>query len=140
MANFKYAKVKTLNFEGGNKSLVHDPDDTGGLTYKGIAFNKNTQWKGWVIVKAHLDDENWLNNNVNLQQMVDDFYITNYWNTCGCDKIPSTENGDKMAAQVFDTAVNNGVGTAIKELEESFGLKQTGKLSQKLFNEIAKVR
>lgn len=140
MTNFKIAKIKTLNFEGGNKSLVNDPDDTGGLTYKGIAFNKNPHWKGWEIVKAHLDDEQWLNNNIQLQNLVDEFYIVNYWNKCGCDKIASTANGDKMAAQIFDTAVNNGVGTAIKELEESFGLKQTGVLSQKLFNEIAKVR
>ena len=48
MANFKFAFGKTLTNEGGNKSLVNDLDDTGGLTYKGIAFNKNPQWKGWL--------------------------------------------------------------------------------------------
>ena len=35
--------------EGGY--VLHEvPGDTGGMTYAGIARNKNPQWNGWALV------------------------------------------------------------------------------------------
>ena len=47
MAEFKKAYDKTMGHEGG---YVHDPDDAGGETYKGISRRYHPGWEGWKVV------------------------------------------------------------------------------------------
>jgi len=57
--------------EGGY--VLHEvPGDTGGMTYAGIARNKNPQWPGWALVdKKEFGGS--------LTPMVREFYRTEFW-------------------------------------------------------------
>ena len=49
MAQFEPAFEQMIRDEGGY--VLHEvPGDTGGMTYAGIARNKNPQWNGWALV------------------------------------------------------------------------------------------
>ena len=49
MADFNLAFEKMIADEGGY--VLHTiPGDTGGMTYAGIARNKNPNWPGWNLI------------------------------------------------------------------------------------------
>ena len=51
MAQFEPAFEQMMQDEGGY--VLHEvPGDTGGMTYAGIARNKNPQWPGWAGWRA----------------------------------------------------------------------------------------
>ena len=50
MANFEDAYKKLLIKEGG---YVHDSDDSGGETYRGISRRYNPTWEGWDIIDTY---------------------------------------------------------------------------------------
>jgi lysozyme family protein len=108
MANFLTAYEKVLKHEGG---YVHDPDDPGGETYKGVARAMNSKWDGWVIVdtlKKHSGFPSSLDKHTELQDKIKSFYEINYWDRVKGDDIVS----DTVAMSIFDFAVNAGVTTS----------------------------
>jgi lysozyme family protein len=93
-----------LKWEGG---LTDDPDDPGGRTNKGITQREYDNYRkqtGLPIqdVAQISDDE------------VYEIYYNNFWKATKCDGLPSP-----LRLVVFDTAVNMGVGTSIKLLQQA---------------------
>ena len=114
MANFEEAYGKTMGHEGG---YVHDKDDAGGETYKGIARKYNGGWHGWDTIDSHKNDLNFpecLDDISGLQNDVHDFYKVNYWDVNRLDEFKS----QAIAEEMFDTGVNMGIGRAAKFLQE----------------------
>ena len=118
MAKFSEAYEKTMGHEGG---YVHDPDDAGGETYKGIARKYNGDWEGWTVIddcKNMVSCDKFpecLDEKEDLQESVHAFYKEKYWDVNRLDDSPSQAVGEEM----FDTGVNMGVGRAAKFLQKS---------------------
>lgn len=89
MTNWEYAISKTLAAEGGYCNV---PGDPGGETKYGIT-------------KAQYPGEDIKNLTLQRAQMI---YKRDYWDRMGLDEIKSMF----VAAEIFDTAVNCGIGKA----------------------------
>ena len=98
MANFNEAIEKTLVNEGG---YVFDKDDAGGETKFGISKRSYPD----VDIKNLTTDE------------AKAIYKKDYWNKLKADDIAS----QKVAFELFDTAVNMGVKTASKLIQGCSG-------------------
>ena len=130
MAKFDKEFDELILVEGG---YVNDPDDAGGETYLGISRKNNSQWVGWKVIDeekkkglknitARLKKDTALTNSAKL------LYKQNYWDVLELDDIPS----QKIAHQLFDTAVNTGVKRAIMIAEHICLMTVTGKWSDEL--------
>jgi lysozyme family protein len=110
MTSFNTAFIKTLGHEGG---YVNDPDDPGGMTYRGIARNHWPDWRGWKLIdKApkHID-------HVALNPVVAEFYEDHFWVPLKCNEFPQF-----VANELFDTGVNMGLIQAGKFLQRALNL------------------
>lgn len=117
MADFKEAYRITMQNEGG---YANDPLDRGGETWRGITRTFWPQWRGWAIVdKIKLANPDNLNqalaNDIELDAQILQFYKRNYWDVIKLDSIKSQQ----VANQLFDIAVNMGVGRASKFLQSA---------------------
>ena len=126
MAIFQDAYEKTMGHEGG---YVHDPDDVGGETYKGIARKYNGDWEGWLTIdNCKTSCSNFpscLDDHTELQDSVHAFYKVKYWDVNNLDLVPS----QAVAEEMFDTGVNMGTGRAAKFLQKSLNyLNRNGAL------------
>ena len=65
-----------------------------------------------------------------------DFYKSNYWDPIQLDLITS----QRVAEEIFDTAVNMGVGTAVKFAYEACGLEPSTKVTTELINTLVKIK
>ncbi|GAB1415440.1 glycosyl hydrolase 108 family protein [Paludibacter sp.] len=127
MATFTISLQKTLAHEGG---YVHDIDDTGGETYKGISRANHTNWSGWTIIDKHKDKQDFpvrLDNDLELQKQIRQFYHANFWMSL---KAGSIEN-QSIADSVFDFAVNTGINASIRIVQSITGAKIDGIVGQK---------
>lgn len=153
MAEFKIAFKKTGGFEGG---YSNHPADSGGETWAGVARKYHPNWAGWAIVDKHKKAlgvpadlytnaakkssiKTWhnkiaasLKTDHGLEVLVESFYKTVFWDPIHGDNIVNQET----ANEIYDTAVNGGVGTAIKLAERSADLAETGKMSDTLLNSL----
>jgi len=124
MAIFKEAYDKTMGHEGG---YVHDPDDVGGETYKGVARRYHPSWYGWSMIDDAKSESNFpacLANDAELQEAVEDFYKDKYWDVNRLDEFPQA-----VSEELFDTGVNMGIGRAAKFLQECLNyLNRNGSL------------
>lgn len=103
MADFNAAFEKMICDEGGY--VLHTvPGDTGGMTYAGIARNKNPHWDGWSLI-----DHKEINSPI-LTTMVRGFYKTEFWDRLRGDQIAN----QAIAESVFNFGVNTGMGVAVK--------------------------
>lgn len=110
---FDNAFEHAMLFEGG---FVNDPKDPGGETYRGIARKRHPNWKGWATLDMLRDKRS----NATLSLMepdVKDFYLENFWKPIHGDFLPQD-----VAIEMFDTAVNQGVGQAARYLQEALNL------------------
>ena len=108
-----------------NKALPHEglisnnKHDKGGYTYKGIARKMHPAWPGWKIVddaiEANSTDKL---NNPQLNLLVEEFYRTKFWNKIKGDFLPS----QLIADEIFDSAINLGVTTALEFLQKTINL------------------
>lgn len=116
MADFKSAYAITMAHEGG---YANNPNDTGGETWKGIARKKHPDWPGWEIVDQYKHDIPMnLNSAPGLQPLVESFYKAKFWDFLKLDQI----NNQKIANELFDTAVNMGQGVAALFLQRSLNV------------------
>ena len=99
---FEKAIAFVLNEEGG---YSNDPLDPGGETNYGISKRAHPQ----VDIK-----------NLTLEE-AESIYKYLYWDACRCESLPP-----RLALVVFDSAVNQGVRTAIKMLQAAIGTVQDG--------------
>lgn len=135
MANFDIAFQRTSKFEGG---WVNDDADSGKETYKGISRVYQKSWAGWKIIDSYKKKSNFpknLESDKTLQELVKKCYRENYWVPIWGDKI----NNQNVANDLYDTAVNMGVGTSIKLSERQHKMKETAKMSQELLNKLNSV-
>ena len=104
---FTKAVINTLNYEGG---YVNNPHDPGGETNFGISKRSYP--------------------NVDIKNLTRDgaiaIYYRDYWTPIHGDSMPAN-----LAFNVFDTAVNIGVGTAIKMVQSALGVVADGKIGPK---------
>jgi len=96
MANFETALTKTLIHEGGYNVTS---GDVGGETNFGISKRSypNVDIKGLT------------------KETAGELYKRDFWDVLNCDQI----NDDLLADKVFDLAVNMGVGTGARLLQEA---------------------
>lgn len=117
MADFLPAFEAMIRREGGYK--LHTVEhDTGGMTYAGIARNKNPQWAGWMIIDNGGEPQ---------ADLVRGFYRTNFWNPLRLDEVQNQE----VASTLFDFAVNAGIGTASKLAQIVLNTTPDGKIGSK---------
>lgn len=120
MANFQEAIAKTELFEGG---YSNNPSDSGGETYRGISRKNWSNWAGWLTIDDFKDCgcpfPACLDDNVDLQGMVVDFYHKNFWQYDGL-------NDQDVAWKVFDLGVNVGKTHAVKILQKAVGTNLDG--------------
>lgn len=130
MAHFDEEFEKVILAEGG---YVNDPDDAGGETYLGISRKNNPKWDGWISIdqlkKYHPKDfKKLLKQTSELTAKAKRLYKENYWDVLELDDIPS----QGIAHQLFDTAVNMGVSSAIRIAQQVIGMTITSKWSNEL--------
>jgi lysozyme family protein len=103
MADFNAAFEKMIADEGGY--VLHNvAGDTGGMTYAGIARNKNPNWPGWNLIDHDATS------NPLLTGMVRNFYKVEFWDHIRGDEIAN----QVVAESVFNFGVNTGMGVAVK--------------------------
>ena len=123
MADFRTAFKITLSHEVG---YVNDPLDTGGETYNGISRRWNPHWLGWAVIDKAKDKEFWPamkeDDKILLSIYVENFYRDHYWDKLLCDEITD----QPIANELFDNAVNMGIGTAVKFLQEGLNFLSKG--------------
>lgn len=109
MAQFKEAFNKVVFNEGG---YVNDPDDAGGETYMGIsrrAHPNSIIWKHIDKITAKYKTAKtitkYLKQNKELTKEIESIYKSDYWLVMKLD----LEKSQRVANQIFDSAVNIGI-------------------------------
>jgi lysozyme family protein len=116
MANFDSGFAHTMKIEGGYSNVG---TDRGGETYKGISRKYFPNWEGWKILDQYkVKNDLELGKNTILQSYVKNFYKAEFWDKLKGDQNPS----QVIAEELFDTGVNQGVGTAVKFLQEALNV------------------
>lgn len=100
--NFDTAFEKLIGHEGG---YSNDPHDPGGETKFGIS---KRAYPALDIRNLTLADAKAI-------------YKRDYWDRAQCDRLPP-----ELAFDVFDAAVNSGIGQAIRWLQRSVGVADDG--------------
>ena len=100
--NFDIAFDRLLGHEGGSINHKNDP---GGETKFGIS---KRSYPNVDIADLTLDDAKTL-------------YKRDFWDRAQCDRLPPD-----LAFQVFDGAVNSGIGNSIRWLQEAAGVAVDG--------------
>lgn len=136
MANFEIAYNRTERHEGRNV-YTQTPGDAGGETWSGISRRANPSWAGWKILDAIPNKKhNQIISTPELTRLKLELYRSNYWNPVWGDKIRE----QVVANDMYDTAVNMGVGTSIKLSQRQFDLPQTGKMTSQHLDKLNSIR
>ena len=132
MAEFNPSYEKVLSHEGG---YVHDPDDPGGETYKGVARKMHSKWDGWPIVDILKKQSGFpanLDKNADLQEKIKTFYRSLFW-----DKIKGDDIQDQdVAMSIFDFAVNAGTATSATLAQVVVAAKKDGVIGPKTLEKL----
>ena len=115
MADFNSAYTKTARAEGG---YANNPVDRGGETWNGISRKYHPKWVGWSTVDAAKKQANFPKNLIGNTQLAADeklFYQTTFWDAMRLSQCPD----QAVAEELYDTAVNMGVGKAVSFLQRS---------------------
>ena len=113
--NFDQAFDALISHEGG---YVCDPRDPGGETKFGISKRAYPN----VDIKA-----------LTLEQ-AKSIYKSDYWDRSQCDSLPPV-----VAFQVFDTAVNSGIGQSIRFLQRAVGVADDGQVGPLTINAVKRL-
>lgn len=117
--------ARTLKWEGGYSV---DAADKGGETYCGISRKNWPEWPGWGTVDRILRTVSptqaitALAADAGLQAAVASFYQTSFWEPLQADKWTNISTG--LVMDVFDCAVNCGMGEAVKLLQQALGMSK----------------
>ena len=139
MANFATYYPKLLQYEGGYASadFAKKQNDKGGETYLGIARNYNPAWEGWKVIdayKAAHGEPKWNSHipDANLDKMAMDMSKQLYWDKLKLDQVKS----QSLAEYIMDFGFNSGLGTPVKIVQETVGLKPDGVMGNDTINKI----
>lgn len=113
--NFEQAFDKLIAHEGG---YVQDPRDPGGETKFGISKRSypNVDIANLTLGQAK------------------DIYKKDFWDRAQCDILPPS-----VAFQLFDTAVNSGIGQAIRFLQRAVGVADDGVVGALTLNAVRRL-
>lgn len=134
MADLNKALKRLWQVEFSNRTdlMLHNvKGDTGGMTYKGIARNHHPGWKGWAFVDANPKPAILEKNEV-LQEMVEQFYLVNFWQPIKGDRIMY----QATAEELFLSAVNIGIKKACMLAQEVAGVRIDGVIGDKSISAI----
>jgi lysozyme family protein len=106
----------------GDNTYTEDPHDPGGPTNFGIILSEFAAWKGERLDAANTERLKGDLKRIDAQT-VRDIYFANYWQAAGCAELPPA-----LALMHFDAAVNHGVGTAIRFLQQAVGAGVDGEI------------
>jgi len=106
VVTFDVAFDRLIDHEGG---YVNHPDDPGGETNWGITL-RTAREAGYTGSMRDLTRE-----------QAREIYRTAYWRRARCDELDGA-----IAFQVFDAAVNHGIGNAIRFLQRAAGVADDG--------------
>lgn len=128
MALFEKAFAKTVAAEGG---YVNNPNDRGGETYMGITRKNYPKLKMWatidklknILSKRDLNSK--LSKDGDIQKEIKEVYKKNYWTPLKLDLI----NSQRVANEFFDISVNCGTKAAIKSMQRTACLVETGRMN-----------
>ncbi|MFA5951331.1 MAG: TIGR02594 family protein [Hyphomicrobium sp.] len=109
-SNFAVALAHVLDMEG---DFSDDPYDTGGPTNFGITLAEYASWNGTTLDEANRDALKSALKRISLET-VGEIYQQRYWAAAHCSALPAG-----LALMHFDAAVNHGVGTATRCLQEA---------------------
>lgn len=117
MTNFEKAYISTTAHEGGYSNHMRD---AGGETWKGISRKNHPAWEGWKVVddarkNAGRHFPACLGYDAELERLTRIFYFASYWQPLKLEAISDAE----ISAEVFDTAVNQGLRTSARYLQEA---------------------
>lgn len=113
--NFDKAFETLIDHEGG---YVNDSRDPGGETKYGVSKRAYPD----VDIK-----------NLTLEQ-AKAIYKRDYWDRARCDDLPP-----QVAFQVFDTAVNSGIGQSIRFLQRAVGVADDGNVGPLTINAVKRL-
>ena len=105
-----------LQWEGG---YVNDPADRGGTTNRGVTQHVYDEWRE----RKHYDKRSVKDIEAGEVMQI---YLEQYWKPARC---PAMD--DPMALVMFDSAVNHGVGRAVKFLQSVLGVEPDGHFGPK---------
>ncbi len=136
MAKFEIAYNRTESHEGRNV-YTNTPSDAGGETWSGISRRANPRWGGWEILDAIPNKKNGhIIGSPELTKLKIELYRTNYWTPVWGDKI----RVQVVANDMYDTAVNMGVGTSIRLSQKQLQLPETGFMTAEHLYKLNSVR
>lgn len=119
MANYKNIIPFTMDYEGANTKnggLVDIKEDSGGITKFGVCleFAKDTR----NVALFDLNDDGIIDRSdikIMTREVAEEAFKKYFWDKYNLDAVTS----DKKAFVVFDAAMNNGNGNAIKFLQRT---------------------
>lgn len=133
MADFKIAAARTNRFEGGYQCY---PDDNGNWSggKKGLGFligtNRGITAPELMQFIGRLPTVNDMKNLGHTDALM--IYKKKFWDKIWGDRI----NSQELANQIYDMAVNAGVGAGIKLAYRITDLKEGAKMSEELLNKL----
>ena len=114
MDAFEQAFGFVIGLEGGYSANQADPGNwTGGRC--GMGECRGTNWGVSAAAYPQLDIQ------ALTQAQAKEIYQRDYWDRAGCRHLPPP-----LALLVFDAAVNNGAGRAVRWLQAALGVAQDG--------------
>lgn len=117
---FEQAFERLIGQEGG---YVNHPDDPGGET-------------NWGITKRTALEAGYHGNMRDLtRDQARDIYRYAYWNRARCDRYDGA-----IGFQLFDIAVNSGIGNAIRMLQRAAGVADDGDIGKVTLSAIAEFK
>ncbi|MCV0370831.1 TIGR02594 family protein [Filomicrobium sp.] len=125
---FELSLAHVLEMEGG---YTDDPHDPGGPTNKGITLATFAAWRGLKVTSERRDDLITGLRRIS-ESEVTEIYRQRYWRPAGCSSLAPA-----LAFMHFDAAVNHGVGTAIRILQEASGAAVDGEIGAETRGRIA---
>ena len=124
--------LMSLEFSRPENALHKNPTENG-LTFMGVYETANPNWQGWGQVRAAINAYGDLKkasvalyNDDALVNLVASFYKKTYWDALCLDDA----NNQLKANELFCFAVNVGVKSAVRVLQNMLGLKSDGIMGQ----------
>lgn len=118
MAEFIKAYQVVLQNEG---VYSNDPLDSGKRTVLGISEANWPLWAGWKIIDR-LSTPKEMATTPELQSLVQQFYLNNFWEPIKGDEISS----QFIASSIFDASVNMGIKPVVKLVQSVLGITTDG--------------
>lgn len=125
MADFKTSHSVVMANEGGYSNIL---EDSGGETYAGVSRKNFPSWPGWDYidtikrVQGNVPStvDRYAKANQGLQAAVLSFYKAQFWDKLKLDQV----GVQSIATELYDTAVNMGLGTAGMFLQRSMNASE----------------